>query len=123
MNKLKFTPNDFPGEMVYCAQQASDLANKALERMLSECPVVYGQVKNIDGNLTDKQYWCATQIGNNGETHTARLVNIEELKPKVCEQHTPLYIEGSGFGSSIVLKNNVCSKCGKKLEATWKEVE
>lgn len=57
-----------------------------LERVLREAPVVYGQIKNIDGQSTKDKHWVATQIPNCGETHTARLVCIQPIKQKTREE-------------------------------------
>lgn len=66
----------------------ADKCNKKINELIKSWPVVLGQIKNIDGGLTDKKYWCATQISNNGETHTARLAFIEEIK-RECVNHIP----------------------------------
>lgn len=61
---------------------------KDANRLLAErgIPVV-GQIKNIDGGLTKRKYWCATQIQNTGETHQALLINITPIeKPDTAEK-------------------------------------
>ena len=57
-----------------------------INKLLSEGVEVVGRVKNIDGGLTNKKYWCATQIENCDETHKALLINITEINLKTREQ-------------------------------------
>lgn len=118
MNKLIFKPEDFNFLRIRMndsyEHEAARRANEALERMLSECTVVYA------GAAKDRAWFDYRT--EKEDTHKAIIVNIEEIKPKVCE-HEPKFIEGTGFGAKIVLYANECAKCGKKLEATWEEVE
>lgn len=56
-----------------------------VNKLLSEGVEVVGKVKNIDGGLTNKKYWCATQIQNTNETHTGLLINIQPIKKETAE--------------------------------------
>lgn len=60
-----------------------DKANAILEK---RSKVVYGQVKNIDGGMSKKEYFCATQIPNCGETHKGLLICVEPLEVDSAEK-------------------------------------
>lgn len=83
--KLEFTPgwsgiawcskeNAHKVMDVELAKEVERIANKRLEEMLSEAPVVYG----CDVGALN-EHWCP-ELYERTDTHKARLVNIEELK-------------------------------------------
>ena len=109
------------------AKISTDILNKYLETL----PEVVVKLKNIDGGLTDKKYWCATQIRNCGETHRARLIAIEEIEKKECvhEPEITLGKEGLKVSWPVPLQQNIyqtvyasvnCSKCHKELSPEWR---
>jgi hypothetical protein len=55
------------------------------------------------------------------DTHRARLVCIEELKPKVCEHE--VQVINYTHGHPIFPLTATCARCGIKLTATWKAEE
>ncbi len=80
--KLEFKPEDFlfDGEDTdagprFLAHMACTFANKRLAEMLAEAPVMYGTYEYYDGA---GQMWLKGVKG--GSTHTAKLVQIEEIK-------------------------------------------
>jgi hypothetical protein len=85
----------------------------SLEALLAKAPVVVGY---IDGN--DTHWWNNSE--REDKTHTARLICVEEIKPKVCEHKAVLVERGSGnLGSGTF----TCCKCSLKLQPTgWEEV-
>ena len=80
--------------------------------MLSEGVEVVGQIKNIDGGLSDRKYWCATQITNNDETHTGLLINIQPI-------HQPTR-EEKGVELALMVMDSVIP--GDKQEAALKKL-
>lgn len=120
-----FKPEMF--KQVFKTERDNDYEDIAdyLNALIESCPVVYGQIKNIDGGLTDKKYWCATQIGNNGETHQARLFNIEEIVKEPCKHEPSPHISCSmsvdQLGNEYFQHKTKCQYCGVELQATWSE--
>lgn len=84
---MKFKPEDFyvcdevvdgnkctrEHEISLSDKECADLANARLEQMLSEAPVVYADKRHAE----IQNVWVPSKPGN---THTARLVDIKEIK-------------------------------------------
>lgn len=110
MSRLKFTPVDFlvcdihPRDGEYVCNRAQEIFDKWPESQ----PVVYGSPIEA-GSI---RCW-SDNLDEEGDTHTARLVDIQEIKPKKCE-HTPYNRPFIGW---------VCATCEKKLKATFEEIE
>lgn len=137
MSKLIFKPEDFyvwakDMEMgmdpLSGPERLSRVANNIFDKWLESQPIVYGRLEN--GNFFVPDPKLGVRSGTLApDTHSARLVCIEEIKPKEC-QHIPKEIELSytvdGFfpssiksfsrntsASSVFIPE--CSKCGIKL--------
>ncbi len=83
-----------------------------VERLLADAPVVYGQIKNIDGGLSKDKYWCATQIGNCGETHTAKLLCIQPIVRDTAESLLREALAGNTHG----VRNDWAARVSALLE-------
>lgn len=110
---MKFKPEDFEFNAFYNERyQAADIANRLLQSWLDAAPVVYKDC--VDGGVNG---WFGPSFCAEDATHRARLVCIEELKPKVCN-HEPIAMH------MVLLSEGIkCQHCGKKLTATWKADE
>lgn len=135
-----FKPEDFrhtksiAGLCIVESMIAADIANKKLNKLIESWPLAYGNVKNIDGGLTDKKYWCATQINHKDATHIAQLAFIEPIKPKECEHKEPVHELRHSVTSETLFPGTVgfsyfgkadwrCRDCGKKLTVKWEVAE
>ena len=92
MRDFKFTPSDFellpfdhdelahlgPATAALLTLEAARLANLRLKEMLEEEPHVYGQDDGDPDNGGVPQDWTIVRHG--WESHSARLVDIRELK-------------------------------------------
>ncbi len=113
MSKLKFESSDFHDAM-HGYSVVAKTAQAKFDKWLSEQPVVYGKPE------LGQRFWV--QMLETGGTfvdssHQARLVNIEELKPKGCEHEFDLLsTKEPVIGQGLVSE---CCKCGIKLRATW----
>jgi hypothetical protein len=90
-----------------------------LEKILRESPVVYGKV--TDGQLTR-----FSDIKDCLDTHTARLLLVEEIKKEPCKHEAAVYRNtwnDTGPRHIHDAENLKCAHCGVKLKAEWKEVE
>ena len=113
---LKFEPEDFEASGIFkefkgVAVIASGIAQAKLDKWLSEQPVIQlhrhpnGEFHQAIDRLT--------------ETHVARLVAIEEIKPKECD-HKPMRV--GTFESGALLKEK-CFICGVSLRAKgWEAI-
>lgn len=71
---MKFKPEDFGGlANEFWFPEMLAIANARLEQMLSEAPVVYADKRHAE----IQNVWVPSKPGN---THTARLVDIQEIK-------------------------------------------
>lgn len=87
---------------------AAETANAQLDKWLSEAPVVSGI--RIDGTWAMSEDVCGQP--NEGSTHTARLVMIEQLEVKQCEHEPDMrWNEDTGYWR--------CHHCNKKLNPKW----
>lgn len=120
MSRLKFEPSDFATDklMDKCRynEAIAYAAQKKFDAWLDKQPVVYGQKNKYDvfewGQYNDEQL----KIEGSGltDTHSARLVDIQELKKESCaHQPNNIILWESGFPSVD------CLKCGVKLKARW----
>lgn len=122
MKKLEFEPKDFfsvinhgftVGKNDPCGQYAS-ISNvltvvrwkfeEWFKTNIESAPVVYSN----EGTLTD--YWGQTKHKFN--THTARLIDIQEIKPK-CEKHIAKFDRQQNI--------YFCDSCGRELIVEFKE--
>jgi hypothetical protein len=103
-----FKPEDFNQISPYtdCKDKIAFIANRILTEHLETLPLVY----------TDTEYiWCDYKVSNT--KRFARLIDIQELKPKVCEHEPNNYHPyAANFG---IKKDNKCKYCGIELQATW----
>lgn len=114
MKDFKFEPEDFEArfhcfpieEFSSVCRTAADIANAILNKHLEAAPVVWF---NYDETMSP--YWECSSRQDKTHTHTARLVDIREIKPKVCS-HTPI----RDFDYDDIWR---CYDCGIKLKATW----
>lgn len=102
MSKLKFDHMDFCNGLDFGARlyphSAAEMAQQKFDSWLESQPTVWA----CEGQAQNTLHWAQPVDA----THSARLVDIQELKPKVCERHEP---------------NNLfeCLHCGAKLKPTW----
>lgn len=85
--------------------ELAQLAQSALDKYLSECPVVTGWLPENENIFI----WGAKPSLK--DTHRAVLFSVEKLEPKKCE-HKP--------GFMTTYDASTCVNCGVKLTATWK---
>lgn len=89
------------------------IAQDIFENWLKEQPVVTG--------WQDDDSWVWGTSVNKPDTHTARLVAIEEIKREPCKHEADGLISGTVVEYSL---NNIkCRHCGVKLVAEWKAAE
>lgn len=97
------------------------LANRRFEAWLKEQPVVYGH--DLNGEC---ETWNFAHYRDNypatSDTHTARLVCIEEIKREPCKHEPRTEIYNEGFNDFRVFMDD-CKHCGVKLVAEWKAAE
>jgi len=107
---VKLSPGVYgiAGKYMLTQEGAAIYANKKFRAWLAEQTVVYSS------NTTDWE--VADRYTNN--THTARLVNIEPLAPKVCE-HDVICKVATSASDPKPWTAFECRKCGAKLKATW----
>jgi hypothetical protein len=107
MSRLKFEPEMFALSFIETEykrnEMAAQTAQKAFDDWLEEQTVVY---------ICDHELKTLHFVEPVDATHTARLVCIEEIKPKECE-HIP--IERLDYRIE-------CLNCGCELKATWGKV-
>lgn len=127
---MKFTP-----EMFHCAiycdslgrtdkegrKLLADIAQAALDKYLSECPVVYCRADDTDFDEVAKSYARWSETLTETKTHQALLFNVEKLEPKECA-HAPdsngtTHRIGSGGLNAVTAS---CKHCGADIKATWK---
>lgn len=124
MSKLKFKTGDFNIiENDLAAAMAQDIFDKWLEIQ----PMVYGHFDPNKLNGRIPAYWGPSEGDRFNDTHSARLVCIEEIKPKECE-HEPVSYSNGCITMPLdelrwFLANNAeCKKCRKKLKAKWEVI-
>lgn len=113
-----FKPEDF----VTCGriyQDCADVANEKLNALIESAPLVQGWYPGTYPNGT----WTSSEVIHNTSTHTARLVDIQEIK-KECK-HEPM--RTVSFTMSVDQPGNEyykhatkCQHCGVELIAEWK---
>lgn len=103
---MKFEPSDFSGSGDYASCALA--ANAKLREWLASAPVVYGNGTQFDISKEPSQLEIA-----NGVTHSARLVDIQELKKEPCN-HEPTFVYETGAYTGT------CRYCGAKLKAEWR---
>ncbi len=118
MSKLKFEPEMFTRELNSDALARitpwslivlSGLAQEIFDKWLSEQPVVYGHVKEGTPN-----FW-GPKNSKFDDNHTARIIDIQPIEKPKCSHSNVIY--------NSVETNPRCNDCGKKLKATFEEIE
>lgn len=130
MKKLEFKPETFKATektegFDFNSNQGQRNAFFAAERaqakfdewfkQIENAPLVYGICEDPNIPRLASLEWTFMQSPK--DTHTARLVDIQEIKKK-CEKHEPIfwsYIDGN-FGPGIT-----CKHCCVELVAEWYE--
>lgn len=108
MSKLIFRPEDFK-PIVNAYTGAANLAQEIFDKWLSEQPVVYKCESNPG-------WWHGPSP--TPSTHTARLVDIQEIKQKECN-HAPSDLWRVESGIPARTFSSQCKHCGAELTATW----
>ena len=114
-----FRPDDFAymtGNSVdyMNGKELSDKANKILsERLLDGAREIFVTLGN--NHITH-----ISSIKFQEATHSALLIDIQELKPKVCDKHEPVLADWSVTHSGSW--NGDCRYCGVKIKAAWTEI-
>lgn len=109
MKKPEFNPGEFSSdEDAALAQAKFDEWFKQIEN----APVVYGVFKGGVFTVPDPRLGLRSGTSS-PETHTARLVDIQEIKKEPCK-HEPDW-EEEGVGRPY------CKHCGCELVADWRE--
>lgn len=119
MSKLEFKPSDFEpqeGMTLISRTLAAEIANTKLNEMLASCMVVYGR-KNQYNLFEFNQYKDPENGPDKRDTHTARLIDIQELPMIECEHEPYLAMVLTSLPPQEVYK---CKHCGVELVATWK---
>lgn len=96
----------------------------SLEEILQKSPVVYGHSSIRLGKAPDSMLWLNYQ-SDDGDTHQARLICVEEIKPKECEHeldHARYPHRANCFSFSPLIHAMFCIKCGAKIRAKWEAV-
>ena len=86
-------------------KQYAEIANRLLDEYVIRLPEVYNHRGSGQG-------WSTRTERN--DTHRARLWDMQELRPTVCE-HEPSPV------AEMTNQEYVCRHCGKRLKATWTE--
>lgn len=108
--KPLFTPEMFKPISGWMSQViVSEYANKIFTEWLQSQVVVYGWLDSEN----ESGIWTTSE--SQGDTHTARLVCVEELKREPC-RHEP---SDTSFTISPLSLSGFCNKCGVKLKAQW----
>lgn len=112
-----FKPLDFiyDDDLKFTANTAANLANEKLSRLIESSPVVFAS--KPDGK---SELWSNNERTGH-DTHSARLMFIEEIKQEPCK-HEPIIVmtqDSEGFSVSAVLHK--CARCGVELVAEWRE--
>lgn len=94
---------------------ASNIANKKLKEWLDNSRTLYAS-KDTE--------WQWTEYQDDSDTHTAKLVCIEEIK-KECKEHEPVPYRFSFIVNNVAEVKNwkdsfKCKHCGVHLVAEWK---
>jgi hypothetical protein len=107
---FRFTKEHFsPIENYACTiEEAAHLANAALDKYLSECPVVSG---NITGNYAYEWKEVDKHPVNTGDTHRAVLFGVEKIEAKECEHKAVSHVGGAAPFQ--------CDICHIKLKIKW----
>jgi len=114
---LKFKPEDFGGNTSFINPQfAADLAQDIFDKWLSEQRLCYTDDKLSDGKFG---WWHGIKSQS---IYQARLVDIQEIKPKVCEHEPTRYYMKEG-NVEVSVYSADCRICGAKLQATWRAVK
>ena len=100
-----FKPADFVFGLDSRNEEAAQIANEKLNKLIESWPVVYFE------NATSRIRHCS-EIKHDTDTHSARLAFIEPIVIKECI-HEPVT-----HGGLIGYK---CKHCGVELQATWSE--
>ena len=106
---MKFTKDIFYpaiGSNIELAELATNAAQAAFDKWLSEQQVVYG----------DKLQDVFTTYKEERDTHKARLVCIEELAPNVCAHDSV-----SRRYTNNIFSGWECDMCNKMLKPNWSE--
>lgn len=129
MKKLEFSLTDF-NKLALCYdvnQVAADIAQAKFDewfKQIENAPVVYGICEDLNIPRLAGLEWAFLQSPK--DTHTARLVDIQEIKKK-CEKHEASYSETRTSMSVDEYDNkyshvrSVCINCGCELVAEWRE--
>lgn len=106
-----------------------DLIESKLQSLYDSAPVVYGDVR--DGTF----YFCDPRAGvkneiSHADTHTAKLMFIEEIKKaEPCKHEVSM---SQAYGGPLVIHSNdnrgtririTCCKCGVEVKPTWESAE
>ncbi len=106
-----FKPEDF--SPIMSNEGLAKVANEKLRKLIEASPLVYGL-------KTRSNKWAFDQEENHfTNTHTARLMFIEEIKKEPCK-HEPSKTRLDFGGIPI----SICVHCGVELQvAEWREVK
>lgn len=108
-----FKPEDFNAISPYdnCREQISYVANKILNDYLETLPLVYSD---------HSDHWTNDHIKD--DTHQARLIDIQECKPKECV-HVGYLTNGDiilpTYPAQVPEPKYKCKYCKIDLEITW----
>lgn len=78
---------------------------------IESAPVVQGWYPGTYPNGT----WTSSEVIHKTSTHTARLIDIQEIK-KECVRHEPI-----NYMTDYKGDHYICKHCGVELIATWSE--
>lgn len=127
MSKLEFSPSDFfsktflqkilNDEKCITCKEAARFAQDLFDKWLISQPAVYGR----PDYRTLAQSWHSTHSNFRGmkpfeDTHTARLVCVEEIKSEECEHEIISFREDV---KNFYLTSVFCLKCNKKLKVSF----
>lgn len=113
-----FKPEDFADGRPDWSPHAAAMANAKLER---EGLRVYLHKSTV----TDGWIWHVLHKNFGYSSHTAILINIEELPKKPCEHEPARFSTSMRFTSDFknVETSYLCKHCGVSLKAKWEACE
>jgi len=109
MKKLNF--NHGIGDTLIQTVMAQKMFDEWFKQEIEGAHLVYG---SIEGSKVVQLFG---QVPGCNDKHTARLIDIREIK-KDCAKHEPKNFEEYTINWKII-----CKHCGVELQATWKPVD
>lgn len=114
MERLKFNENDFnihsdPNYTKLLIKHKAQAKFDEWYKQIENAPVVYG---SIEGSKVVQLFG---QLPGCNDTHTARLIDIQEIKKEPCK-HKPAHYENDD-------EHINCKYCGVELIADWRAKE